>query len=769
MPATCEKTGVREYYSCDGCERVFSDIEGQHEITTSLVTPALGHSWGEASCTYEEYVTPLFRLVGVIGERECTVCHKHDENGILLNGYEEIKSPTCKETGTARYYFDPDNYDPDALVSPDFTWFIKENGQFRDFEYEMTLPESDDHNWGSVTYKWSDDCSLASAERKCSVCGKFESENVTTTSEITKQPTCEEMGEHTYKAHFASSAFADQTKTVADIMPTGHDWGDAAYAWNDDHTQVTATRVCKADSSHIETETMNATGELLSEATCESKEVTRYTSAAFENPYFEAQIIDVETAPAIGHVWSSEIWQEHSVIEGHGIASFFRFCENDSSHYQVLFCEAEKEVIKEPSFTETGEYQYNANFADYAAAHADWVAEEGLDYSWAVDFSWTEEVPALVPVVSLPREMVVTNDAEINDDGTVDYGTVIEFTVKEGFTAQNVKANSSELAATEGVYTITATENITVTADITPAGRVYFTGHSFSLKGNIGVNFYVDLTDEEVQNGAAVDFLWTVDGNEKTYSVTLTADDKTSHGYRASVPVAVAEMTHAVSATLLLGGAEAADDSYSVVQYADVILNDTDFAEAYKKAENDKGNNGAEKLTKLQDLVKSMLDYGSRAQVRFDRNKNNLANGGIYFFKDEPVIESAASTMSANLESFGLRYEYTSVVFLSKTSLRHYYTVVNKGKFAQYSDSVFIGDAKVAPKDKNGMVYFEKSDIAAKELDTQFTLTIGDNTYNYSVMDYVKLLIASDLGEASVELGKATFRYNQKAKAFFTD
>ena len=67
------------------------------------------------------------------------------------------------------------------------------------------------------------------------------------------------------------------------------------------------------------------------------------------------------------------------------------------------------------------------------------------------------------------------------------------------------------------------------------------------------------------------------------------------------------------------------------------------------------------------------------------------------------------------------------------------------------------------------MVYFEKSDIAAKELDTQFTLTIGDNTYNYSVMDYVKLLIASDLGEASVELGKATFRYNQKAKAFFTD
>ena len=117
MPATCEKTGVREYYSCDGCERVFSDIEGQHEITTSLVTPALGHSWGEASCTYEEYVTPLFRLVGVIGERECTVCHKHDENGILLNGYEEIKSPTCKETGTARYYFDPDNYDPDLSMS----------------------------------------------------------------------------------------------------------------------------------------------------------------------------------------------------------------------------------------------------------------------------------------------------------------------------------------------------------------------------------------------------------------------------------------------------------------------------------------------------------------------------------------------------------------------------------------------------------------------------------------------------------------------------
>lgn len=69
--------------------------------------------------------------------------------------------------------------------------------------------------------------------------------------------------------------------------------------------------------------------------------------------------------------------------------------------------------------------------------------------------------------VTLPEKMEITNGVTLTD-GKADYGTEIKFKVKDGYTASNVKANGTDLTADEnGVYTVTVTDIITVTADVT--------------------------------------------------------------------------------------------------------------------------------------------------------------------------------------------------------------------------------------------------------------------------------------------------------------
>lgn len=44
--ASCTEDGNTEYWFCSGCEKYFSDAEGEHEISTVTI-PATGHAWGK--------------------------------------------------------------------------------------------------------------------------------------------------------------------------------------------------------------------------------------------------------------------------------------------------------------------------------------------------------------------------------------------------------------------------------------------------------------------------------------------------------------------------------------------------------------------------------------------------------------------------------------------------------------------------------------------------------------------------------------------------
>ncbi len=99
---------------------------------------------------------------------------------------------------------------------------------------------------------------------------------------VVTPPTCTEQGYTTYTCLCGESYVADYVDAL------GHDWDETTYEWAEDSSRCTATRICKRDASHVETETVATTSEVTLEPTMEAEGERTYT-AAFENPAFGTQ------------------------------------------------------------------------------------------------------------------------------------------------------------------------------------------------------------------------------------------------------------------------------------------------------------------------------------------------------------------------------------------------------------------------------------------------------------------------------------------------
>ncbi|MBQ7599674.1 MAG: CHAP domain-containing protein [Clostridia bacterium] len=111
---------------------------------------------------------------------------------------------------------------------------------------------------------------------------------------ITKIPGCEEPG---YRMRECSECGEREFETIS---PSGHRWGEPAYQWNEHDMTVTATSTCRYDISHIVTETVGYTSEIIRDADYDTPGMMRLTSYGFSDPLFTVQTKEEEIPPLEG-------------------------------------------------------------------------------------------------------------------------------------------------------------------------------------------------------------------------------------------------------------------------------------------------------------------------------------------------------------------------------------------------------------------------------------------------------------------------------------
>ena len=212
----------------------------------------------------------------------------------------------------------------------------------------------------------------------------YREETAKVEAKTTKQATCEEEGEIVYTATFEnktetdkkddakaedtkkadakaaeSGLFKTQTRAVK-INALGHKYGEVTYTWNqtDNGYTCTASRVCENDSSHGETETVEASREVTKAPTCEEEGEEVYT-AVFTNEAFETQTQTVKTG-ALGHHFGDVSYEWTKTDKGYTCTAS-AVCDVDS-YTATETVEAAAEVTKAPTCEET----YTAVFTNPA-------------------------------------------------------------------------------------------------------------------------------------------------------------------------------------------------------------------------------------------------------------------------------------------------------------------------------------------------------------------------------------------------------------------
>ena len=183
-------------------------------------------------------------------------------------------------------------------------------------------------------------------------------------------------------------------------------------------------------------------------------------------------------------------------------------------------------------------------------------------------------------------------------------------------------------------------------------------GYSLSLTGNIGVNFYMELSNDVVNDESAyMNFTLPNGTTSKVYvsgthedGSTATTDTTVKNGvtyYVFTCEVAAKEMTSDIKAQMIGNNGEKKGTvyTYTVKEYADYILSHMSAEES-----------DISKAT-IQ-LVKGMLNYGGAAQKYFGYKTDKLASDGLTLtgtvFNDTSIINNItneankASVTSAN-------------------------------------------------------------------------------------------------------------------------
>ena len=286
-------------------------------------------------------------------------------------------------------------------------------------------------------------------------------------------------------------------------------------------------------------------------------------------------------------------------------------------------------------------------------------------------------------------------------------------------------------------------------------------GYSLSLTGNIGVNFYMELSDQIIADKDAY-MQFTLPNGTVTKVLVSEAQTNTTINaektyYRFPCEVASYEMTQDIKAQMFDGNGKCGKEyTYTVRDYAQYIIkNYSSYVDAYP-------------------FAVAMLNYGASSQKYFNKAVDELANK--YLNDDELEIpdrfEGYIDNFVANKAENKVLGQFAglSMVLKSETTLNIFY---EPKEGIDVSKLNFIVDGKEITPVKRGQYYIlSLENIKANELGNskKFTVTDGTNTLSgdYCAMMYCYQVLQAQEGtyeDALVTLVKAFSNYAYTAQS----
>ena len=339
--------------------------------------------------------------------------------------------------------------------------------------------------------------------------------------------------------------------------------------------------------------------------------------------------------------------------------------------------------------------------------------------------------------------------------------------IQNGITAYAI--NQMTWTTDKAAVTLNATGNaksFTFTAEyasVSPAVSLY--GRSITLKDNIDVNYYMEMSDSMFEHDAYLEF--KIGG--QTYKINASdAAEVNENGktlYKFSCPVNAAQMSDTIETRIVIDNNTKEEYSYSVKEYASELLS--------------KSNEYPAETVKL---VKALLNYGTAAQTFFKYNTDNPANG-ILSDADKAVdaadfdaYKAVIKADSPNGQNKGLSYYGSSLICKSEMTVRHYFILDNGSDINNYKFSYIDTDGyevSLTPKKaSDGGVYcVDISGIMACSLDKNYVcrvtgmdssqiieLNYGPLSYAYSVAN------DKDSSKELKNLMNALYMYSEMAR-----
>ena len=283
--------------------------------------------------------------------------------------------------------------------------------------------------------------------------------------------------------------------------------------------------------------------------------------------------------------------------------------------------------------------------------------------------------------------------------------------------------------------------------------------HTISLAGNIGINYYLYLSDEALNDsGAKVVFSMPnnlTDTMSVDKGIKRTSGDATYYIYSCNVHST--QMTGTVTAKVVLSdGRESEEFPYTVKDYADIIIAN-------------KNNSAA--FTKATPLVKAMLNYGGYAQEFFRYDDSPLANADLTASeKDVSGVKADDLAQYAVVKKgstpTGLSYKSSTLVLTSATAIRHNFTLEDGHDISEYTFR--CGSQVLTPvKRSDNLYYVEILNVASGDLDTMYTVTVGSFSVKYSALTYAYNQLRNSTNTALRSLLQAMVVYNRRANDYF--